>query len=82
MDKSKFIRDQREFVLCAIQRIQSSFKPEYTPPDLAYSNNLLESLNENIYNIGVTPEELVSLMSYFLPVCKLISMRVCFFRCV
>lgn len=68
MDKSKFIRDQREFVLCAIQRIQSSFEPEYTPPDLAYSNKLLDTLNENIYSIGVGPEELVSLTSNFLPV--------------
>lgn len=64
MDKSKFIRDQREFVLCAIRRIQSNFIPKYTPPDLSYSNNLLETLNENIFSIDLSPEELVS-FSYF-----------------
>ena len=64
MDKSKFIRDQREHVLRAIRRIQSSFTPEYTPPDLSYSNKLVEKLNENIYGIEVSPEELVSLSCF------------------
>lgn len=69
MDKSKFICDQREYVLCAIRRIQASFKPQYTPPDLAYSNKLLETLNANIYGIDVRPEELVSLSFFVVVVC-------------
>lgn len=75
MDKSKFIRDQRDYVLCAIRRIQASFKPEYTPPELAYSNKLVETLNEHIYSIDMAPEEMVSLRHVILlPVCILISM--------
>lgn len=64
MDKSTFIRDQRQYVLRAILRIQSSFEPEYTPPDLSYSNKLLNSLNENIYSIDVRPEEFVSTATF------------------
>lgn len=59
MDKSIFIRDQREHVLRAIRRVQPSFKPKYTPPDLCYSNKLLDALNENIHDIEMKPEELV-----------------------
>lgn len=66
MDKSKFIRDQREFVLCAIRRVHGSFTPVYTPPELAYSNKILDTLNENIYSIDIGPEELVSLASYYI----------------
>lgn len=73
MDKSKFIRDQREYVLCAIRRIQSSFEPIYTPPDLSYSNKLLETLNENIYSIDMGPEELVS-HCHILPLFKICSL--------
>lgn len=64
MDKSKFIRDQRAIVLRAIRRVSLSFKPEYTPPQLSYSNELLESLNENILSIEVKPQQLVSLKTY------------------
>lgn len=60
MDKSKFMRDQREYVLCAIRRVQSSFTPKYTPPDLSYSNKLLETLNESFHSIDMGPEDLVS----------------------
>lgn len=60
MDKSTFIKDQRIFVLGAIRRIQPDFTPVYTPPQLAYSNKLVESLNENIHSIDQTPSEIVS----------------------
>lgn len=48
LDKSKFVSDQREFVLNALYRIDCHFKPKYTAPVLIYTNPLLESLNENI----------------------------------
>lgn len=70
MDKSTFINDQREMVLRAIKRKDSTFEPAYTPPDLNYSNKLLDSLNENLHSIDVGPEEFVS-VSHFLIVCSL-----------
>lgn len=60
MDKSTFIRDQRTFVLKAIRNVQPSFSPVYTPPQLGYTNKLLDSLNEGIHGIEVTPSELVN----------------------
>lgn len=59
MDKSKFIRDQRATVLRAIQTVDASFKPQYTPPQLTYSNNLVDTLNENVHSIEVEPQQLV-----------------------
>lgn len=60
MDKSIFIRDQRQFVLRAIRRVEPSFSPVYTPPQLTYSNKMLESLNENVRSIEEKPYETVS----------------------
>lgn len=66
MDKSTFIRDQRAMVMRAIRRVSLSFKPKYAPPQLAYSNQLLESLNDGIVNIDVKPKQLVRfLLSQF-----------------
>lgn len=60
MDKSTFIQDQRKHVLKAIRQIHSDFKPVYTPPQLAYSNKLLDSLNGDIESIEIKPKELVN----------------------
>lgn len=49
MDRSKFIADQRTITLKAIQRIHPSFQPEYTCPELKYSNVLLNHLNEKYH---------------------------------
>uniref|UniRef100_A0A7G3AR83 DNA-directed RNA polymerase n=1 Tax=Lutzomyia longipalpis TaxID=7200 RepID=A0A7G3AR83_LUTLO len=51
MDRSKFLGDQREIVLDTIHRLEPNFVPTYTPPVLTYSNELLNSLNENIPGI-------------------------------
>ncbi|XP_059618016.1 DNA-directed RNA polymerase, mitochondrial [Phlebotomus argentipes] len=56
MDKSKFVSDQREIVLDTIHRLEPGFTPSYTPPELTYSNNLLNSLNENIQEIERKPK--------------------------
>lgn len=60
MDESLFVRDQREVVLNAIRRVDLSFQPVYTPPDLFYSNRLLESLNKNIRPIEIIDSATVS----------------------
>lgn len=65
MDKSTFIKDQRETVLSAIQRVHPSFAPVYTPPQLGYSNKLLDFMNENIQSIELKPNELVSVKRFF-----------------
>ncbi|XP_045488794.1 DNA-directed RNA polymerase, mitochondrial [Pieris rapae] len=44
LDKSKFLFDQRETVLKAIQRIEPHFEPKYTPPILDYDCPLLNKL--------------------------------------
>lgn len=62
MDKSTFIKDQRTYVLDAIRRIQPSFVPVYTPPQLEYSNKLVETLNKNIHSIDKKPNEIVSII--------------------
>lgn len=54
MDRSKFVSDQREIVLDAIQSIEPNFKPQYTPPEVAYSNPLLDKLNENIRDFSTS----------------------------
>lgn len=48
MDRSKFIADQRDITLDAIQRVQPNFVVNYTPPDLAYANPLLNHLNDKV----------------------------------
>ena len=48
MDKSKFVADQRDIALDAIQRVHPDFKPLYSPPILEYNNPLLNNLNEKI----------------------------------
>ncbi|KNC31315.1 hypothetical protein FF38_14279 [Lucilia cuprina] len=48
MDKSKFIADQRDIALDAIQRVLPEFEPVYTPPVLEYNNPLLNKLNEKV----------------------------------
>lgn len=59
MDKSTFIRDQRTSVLQAIHRIQPEFSPVYTPPQLGYTNALLDALNKDVLPIEMTPSEMV-----------------------
>lgn len=58
MDKSKFIADQRDIAVDAIQRVLPEFEPIYTPPVLEYNNPLLNSLNEKVlpadYNLATT----------------------------
>lgn len=54
MDRSKFTNDKREIVLKAIQRIDSSFKPVYTPPQLLYNNSLVDALNKDVQRIEET----------------------------
>lgn len=63
MDKSTFIRDQRTFVLQAIHRIQPEFSPVYTPPQLGYTNALLDALNKYVSPIEMTPSEMVCFSS-------------------
>lgn len=61
LDKSKFVRDQREFAIAALRRIHRNFTPEYTPPQLLYSNPLVDSLNEGILPIEKKNQVIVSL---------------------
>lgn len=48
MDKSKFLADQRDIALDAIQHVIPDFEPIYTPPLLEYNNPLLNNLNERV----------------------------------
>lgn len=52
MDKSIFLKDQRTVVLHAIHLIVPTFEAVYTPPELGYSNKLLNPLNKNIKEIS------------------------------
>lgn len=61
MDKSTFIKDQRTFVMKAIRKVRLSFSPDYTAPQLGYSNKLLDSLNEGINSIEVKPSQMVNI---------------------
>lgn len=45
MNEGIFINDQRENVLQMIQAYDPNYKPTYSPPNLQYSNNLLNHLN-------------------------------------
>lgn len=60
MDKSTFSGDQRSLVLEAIRRYKPDFVPVYTPPNMAYENELLNFMNENIRNIEEKPQTLVT----------------------
>lgn len=59
MDRATFVRDQREFVLAAIRRVRPDFHAIYTPPQLHYSNKLVDAHNTNIQPITKTPIEMV-----------------------
>lgn len=59
MDRAIFVRDQRELVLTAIRRVQPDFHAVYTPPQLHYSNKLLEEHNSDIQPIEKTALEMV-----------------------
>lgn len=51
MNLSTFTEDKREIVLNAIQQLDSTFCPIYTPPELTYNNSLLNGMNKNIQSI-------------------------------
>lgn len=55
MDKTIFVKDQREMVLHAIRRVNPDFIPEYTKPELLYNNHLVNSLNEHVQPIEYDP---------------------------
>jgi DNA-directed RNA polymerase len=55
MDKTIFVKDQREMVLHAIRRINPDFIPEYSKPELLYKNHLVNSLNEHVQPIEFNP---------------------------
>lgn len=57
MDKSSFIQDQRESTLRAIRKVCNDFVPVYTPPQLGYTNKLLDSLNGDIQGIEIQPND-------------------------
>lgn len=64
MDKSTFIRDQRQYVLQAIRRVHADFSPIYTPPALIYSNKMLKPLNEDVRSINETVFQIVSFIIF------------------
>ncbi len=51
LDKSVFVRDQREVVLRAIRIVEPNFEPCYSPVDIRYSNKLLNNLNRNVEDV-------------------------------
>ena len=57
VDKSIFLKDQREVVLHAIRLAVPDFQPIYTPPNLLYTNKIITSLNNNIKDINYNPLE-------------------------
>lgn len=57
IDKSIFVKDQREAVLRAIRMVIPDFEPVYTPPLLTYSNPLVNALNEHIRDISQKPTD-------------------------
>lgn len=57
VDKSMFLKDQRELVLHAIRLAVPDFEPVYTPPDLLYNNKILNPLNVNVQDISVNTME-------------------------
>lgn len=57
MNKSVFVKNQRENVLKAIRHIDPSFEPSYQQPEILYNNSLVNSLNENVREISFDPVE-------------------------
>jgi DNA-directed RNA polymerase len=57
MNKSIFVKDQREMVLTAIRLVHPDFTPSYVPPKLTYNNELVNQLNENVKPISYDPIE-------------------------
>lgn len=57
VDKSIFLKDQREVVLDAIRLAVPNFQPIYTPPDILYSNKIMTHLNKNVKPIEFNPLE-------------------------
>lgn len=57
IDKSIFVKDQREAVLRAIRMVIPDFEPSYTAPVLTYANQLVNKLNENILEASSNPPE-------------------------
>lgn len=55
VDQSVFLKDQRECVIEAIKLALPTFSPVYTPPDIIYQNEILNSLNENVKDMGFDP---------------------------
>ncbi|KAG4072661.1 hypothetical protein HA402_004750 [Bradysia odoriphaga] len=51
MNLSKFTDDKREIVVEVIKRLDPSFRPIYTPPDIMYNNGLLDAMNKDIQPI-------------------------------
>lgn len=55
VDKSVFLKNQREVVLQAIRLAVPDFQPIYTPPELGYRNHILNPMNQNVKAIGFDP---------------------------
>ncbi|XP_055386040.1 DNA-directed RNA polymerase, mitochondrial [Condylostylus longicornis] len=64
VDKSNFQYDELEIVLDAIRRIDHNFKPIFTPPNMQYSNVLLNSLNNKRENHNLGSENPNSSITY------------------
>lgn len=57
IDKSVFLKNQREVVIHAIRLAVPDFQPVYAPPEFTYDNKILNSLNENVNDITFDPLE-------------------------
>lgn len=55
MNKSVFVKDQRQNVLATIHQIDPSYVPNYQKPELLYKNSLVNSLNENVRDLSYNP---------------------------
>lgn len=55
IDKSVFLKNQREIVLHAIRLVVPDFKVTCTPPDLVYAIDILKPLNQHIKDIKFDP---------------------------
>jgi DNA-directed RNA polymerase, mitochondrial len=51
VEHSKFVADQRETLISALQLIEPNFTPVFTPIDINYSNVLLNDLNKHVVPI-------------------------------
>lgn len=61
IDKSLFARDQREYTIKAMQRIEPNFQPKLTPPVLVYTNPMLKHLNSDVQPIDIAIDEMPNL---------------------